>query len=81
MTTIHFLGLFTVVVPPSIILVIKAILIIVLPVISWMWFSIVAVVFSLNRFRQIYVRFQKWIDLIFGTLMITLGLKLMFSSK
>jgi threonine/homoserine/homoserine lactone efflux protein len=81
MATVHFLGLFTTVIPPNTTMAVKVSLIIVLPTISWMWFSIVAVSFSLSRFRRIYIRFQRWINLIFATMMISLGLKLVMLNK
>ena len=81
MATIHFLRLFTTVIPLSTPMMVKATLIIVLLVISWLWFSIVAVSFSLNRFRKIYVRFQRWIDVMFGSLMIRLGFRLVLSNN
>jgi threonine/homoserine/homoserine lactone efflux protein len=81
MAAFHFLGLFTTVIPSSTPMIIKVTLIIILPVISWLWFSIVALSFSLKRFRYIYIRFQRWIDAIFGLLMISLGFRIGLETK
>lgn len=78
---LYFFALFTSIISVSTPLAIKLTLVLLLPVISWLWYSLVAMSFSLRPFKQGYSRFYGWIETIFGALLIGLGLKIAFSSK
>ncbi len=73
---IYFFALFTTIITPDTPLTIKLLLLVLLPVVSWVWYSLVALSFSLPQFRQGYNRFYSWIETSFGLLLIGLGLKI-----
>ena len=70
---IYFFTIFTTVLSPDTSTFIKVIVVILLPLLSWTWYTLVASFFSLRQFRQLYARFQRGVNLAFGTIMITLG--------
>ncbi len=78
---IYFLALFTSVISPDTPLIAKLIIIVFTPCLSWCWYMIVATFFSLNHFRQLYTRFQRPVNRLFGGLMMTLGIGIAFSTR
>ena len=76
----HFIGLFTVFIPTDTPIIVKIIIIIILPAISFVWFSITAVAFSSGKIRKVFDRFQYLIDASFGIIMITLGLRVVYKT-
>lgn len=78
---VYFLALFTTVISPTTPFIVKAVLVILMPLLSWVWYSIVAISFSRPQFRRLYSRFQRGVDVTFGTLMVALGLKIAFSRQ
>jgi RhtB (resistance to homoserine/threonine) family protein len=80
-SALYFFALFTSVISANTPFVVKVILVVLLPIISWLWYSIVAMSFSLRHFKQWYHRFYSWVEAIFGVLLIGLGLKIALSHK
>lgn len=78
---LYFLALFTTVISVSTPLAVKLTLVMLLPVISWLWYSLVAMSFSLRQVKQWYSRFYGWIETVFGVLLIGLGLKVALSAR
>jgi RhtB (resistance to homoserine/threonine) family protein len=80
-SVIYFFALFTSVISADTPLAVKLTLVILLPVISWLWYSLVALSFSLGPLKQWYNRFYRWVETIFGLLLVGLGLKIALSHK
>lgn len=80
-SALYFLALFTTVISASTPLPIKLTLVVLLPIISWLWYSLVAMSFSLRHFKEWYRRGYRWIETAFGVLLIGLGLKIVLSQK
>lgn len=80
-SAIYFFALFTSVISADTPLAIKLTLAVLLPVISWLWYSLVALSFSLGPLKQWYNRFYTGIETTFGLLLIGLGLKIALSHK
>lgn len=80
-SAIYFFALFTSVISADTPLAVKLTLVILLPVISWLWYSLVALSFSLGPLKQWYSRFYRWVETTFGLLLIGLGLKIALSPK
>ena len=78
---IFFLALFTSVISPDTPLIAKLMIIVVTPCLSWCWYMIVATFFSLNQFQRLYARFQRPVNRLFGSLMITLGISIALSTQ
>ncbi len=45
------------------------------------WYAIVALTLSANRSREAYLRYKSWVDRVAGGVMISLGLRLIFSAR
>jgi RhtB (resistance to homoserine/threonine) family protein len=80
-SALYFLALFTSIISTDTPLTLKLIVILLLPLISWLWYSLVAVSFSFQPIKQWYSRFYSWIERVFGILLIGLGLKIALSAK
>lgn len=80
-SALYFLALFTSILPTDIPLTFKLTLFLLLPLISWLWYSLVAMSFSLGPIKQGYSRFYGWVETIFGMLLIGLGFKIALSAK
>ena len=78
---VYYLALFTTIVPPDTTLAAKLIMIVLLPLISGTWHSFVVVSLGNKQARQFYSNFQKWINTVFGSLMIFIGLKIALSER
>jgi threonine/homoserine/homoserine lactone efflux protein len=78
---IYFLALFTVVLSPdlpTLTLVAYGAWIMIL---QWMWFSLVATVFTHRAIRERLLRVRHWIDRAFGAVLIALGIRVLLSAK
>jgi threonine/homoserine/homoserine lactone efflux protein len=71
---VYFLALFTSVVLPDTPLPVRATLVFVLPLVSWLWYSCVAMSFSTAVTHRLYARIGPWVDVGFGASMIAVGL-------
>jgi threonine/homoserine/homoserine lactone efflux protein len=80
-SAIYFFALFTSIISANTPLALKLTLLVLLPIISWLWYSLVALSFSLGLFKQWYNRFYSWVEITFGLLLIGLGLKIALSYK
>ncbi len=78
---IYFLALFTVVLSPDLpapTLVAYGAWIMVL---QWLWFSLVATVFTHRAIRERLLGMRHWIDRAFGAVLIALGIRVLLSAK
>ncbi len=78
---IYFLALFTVVLSPDLptpTLVAYGVWIMVL---QWLWFSLVALLFTHRRVRERLLRLRHWIDRAFGVAMIALGTRVLATAR
>jgi len=78
---IYFLALFTVVLSPdlpSLTLIAYGAWIMVL---QWLWFSLVATVFTHRAIRDRLLGVRHWIDRAFGAVLIALGIRVLLSAK
>ncbi len=78
---IYFLALFTVVLSPDLpapTLIAYGAWIMVL---QWLWFSLVATVFTHRAVRERLLGMRHWIDRAFGAVLIALGIRVLLSSK
>lgn len=73
---IYYLALFTSVIAPDTPLLAKVLLALVLPLISWCGYTVIAAFFSIRKFQALYTRFQRKANVTFGVLMIGLGLRI-----
>jgi RhtB (resistance to homoserine/threonine) family protein len=78
---LYFFALFTTVISANTPLTIKVTLVVLLPLISWLWYSLVALSFSLQPFKQWYNSIYGWVEIVFGLLLIGLGAKIALSSR
>ncbi len=78
---LYWLAIFTTVISATTPLAIKVTLAVLLPLISWLWYSLVALSFSLQPFKHWYGRFYSWVETIFGVVLIGLGVKIALSYK
>jgi RhtB (resistance to homoserine/threonine) family protein len=78
---IYFLALFTVVLSPDL----PALTLLAygawIMVLQWLWFSLVATVFTHRAIRERLVGVRHWIDRAFGAVLIALGVRVLLSSK
>lgn len=73
---IYYFSLFAGLLGPNLTPTVKVAVVLLLPAISWGWYSLVVVSFSLPPFRLGYLRVQRWVDLAFGLLMIALAVEI-----
>lgn len=74
--TLFFLGLFTFVVKPHTPVFVIAILALIMVITAIGWFTIVAIFFTQKRIQQIFSRIEKYFNIVFGGLLIILGVKI-----
>jgi threonine/homoserine/homoserine lactone efflux protein len=70
---VYFLVFFTSVVPPSVPLMSRLILLVVMPAITFGWYSMVSAAFSGDRARTWYARARRPLEFVFGVLLIVIG--------
>jgi threonine/homoserine/homoserine lactone efflux protein len=73
---IYFLALFSTIISPDTPFAIKLIIVILLPAISFFWHLSVANLFSFAKFKKQYQAHYLKVELIFGVLMVALGIKI-----
>lgn len=78
--TLFFVALFSVVISPGTPLTIQAGYGVYMALATGVWFSLVAVFFTLPRVRQAFGRFGHWLDRIMGSLLLLLAAELLFST-
>jgi threonine efflux protein len=78
---IYFLALFTVVLSPDL----PALTLVAygawIMVLQWLWFSLVATVFTHRRVRERLLGVRHWIDRAFGAVLIALGVRVLLSAR
>lgn len=77
----YFMLLFTTFVPANITTEVRLSLLVVIPTISLIWYSIIAWTFSNHHIRGFYRRIERGINIVFGGLWILLGIKLATSTR
>lgn len=73
----YFLALFTTVLGPQTPDQVKWLLLMELPLISFVFYALAALV--LSRFRGVYARMVRGVDAVFGTVMLAVGLRIFFA--
>lgn len=76
---LFFPALFTQVLSPDLPVSVQALFGVSCVLMTWGWFSLVAVFLTNQRFQAVFMGFSQWIDRICGGLMIGLGVKLVLS--
>jgi RhtB (resistance to homoserine/threonine) family protein len=79
--TLFFLGLFTFVIRPGTPIYVLIILTIIVILTAIIWFTIVSVFFTQKKIKDAFFRFERKINLVFGGLLILLGLKIAFTTR
>lgn len=77
--TLFFLSLFTFVIRPETPNHIMILLGVIMMVNTAIWFSLVAVFFTQKRIQRFYNQFQRIFNRIFGSILIAIGIKIIFS--
>jgi threonine/homoserine/homoserine lactone efflux protein len=76
---LYFLALFTAVLPPDLPKTTLAIYGAWLVVLQWLWFTVVALLFTHPRVRSSLMSARVWIERVFGVAMIAIALRLIWS--
>ena len=79
--TIFFLSLFTLVISPDTPGTVMGIMSAFMVISTIAWFSLVAIMLTQPRIREIYERFQGFLGKTFGTLLVVLGVKVALSEQ
>ncbi len=79
--TLYFLSVFTLAIGPETPLWVLTSLTILIFVITFVWFSLVAVCMTTPAVRSIFLRFSQWVDRTLGSVLVLLGLKLLTTTK
>jgi RhtB (resistance to homoserine/threonine) family protein len=74
---LYFLSLFTTVIPTTAQLYEKALMALLIISITFSWYTLVAMTFSIERVRAMYARAERWINIPVGLLWFGLALKLL----
>ena len=72
----YFTAVFATLLPAHIELVEAALLLGMVFMVEFVWYSLVSVGFSRPRVQSVYLRLKGWIDRLFGTILVALGIKL-----
>ena len=78
---LYFLAFFTTIVSASTPLAAKVGIVLVLPAISFTWYSMISTVFSRAAARRVYARFSRLINATFGGLLVALGVTVALSRR
>jgi threonine efflux protein len=73
---VYFLALFSTVISPNTPFAINLIIVILLPAISFSWHLLVSSLFSFRKFKGLYEANFRKVELVFGVLMIALGIRI-----
>jgi RhtB (resistance to homoserine/threonine) family protein len=76
--SLYFLGLFTTLISPNTAAWQVSILCAIMVLITIVWFSVVAVIFTNGHIRKLYLKRQIWINRILAVLLIVLAIKVLF---
>lgn len=76
--SLYFLGLFTTLISPDTAAWQVSILCAIMVLITIVWFSVVAVIFTNGHIRKLYLKRQIWINRILAVLLIVLAIKVLF---
>lgn len=76
---VYFLALFSTIISPDTPFAIKLIIVILLPAISFFWHLLVSNLFSFEKFKNLYETNYRKVELVFGILMLALGIKIAIS--
>lgn len=77
----YFMFLFTTFLPANISLELKVVVILMIPMISLTWYSILALTFSNHTVRGCYQKIERWINYVFGAVWILLGFRLVTTTQ
>ncbi len=77
--TLFFLSLFTFVIGPKVPTSIAMFLGVLMMINTTIWFSLVALFFTQSKIRALFDRYQKTFNVIFGLLLITIAIKIVFT--
>lgn len=77
--TLFFLSLFTFVIGPNVPTSIAMFLGVLMMINTAIWFSLVALFFTQTKIRALFDRYQKTFNVIFGLLLITIAIKIVFT--
>lgn len=77
----YFMFLFTTFMPATIHTELKLIIILMIPTISFLWYTILALTFSHSLVQQVYQQIERWMNYIFGTVWILLGIRLVTTTQ
>lgn len=80
-TAVVYGSVFAALLPPDMTMSATAVLLPLIFAIEAGWYSAVALVFSSSRPRLAYLRFKKWVDRAAGSVMATLGLRLIIEAR
>ncbi|MEO9824831.1 MAG: LysE family transporter [Paracoccaceae bacterium] len=72
----YFTAVFATLLPANITLLEAALLLAMIFLIEFVWYSLVTLGFSRPKVQSIYLRLKTWIDRAFGTILVALGIKL-----
>lgn len=79
--TLFFLSLFTVIIDPGTPLVVQAFYGVYMAVATWLWFSLVSMLFGQRKVRELFGRLGHWFERLMGVSLLLLGLKLAVTSQ
>jgi RhtB (resistance to homoserine/threonine) family protein len=79
--TLYFLSLFTLVLHPETPFTLMLLLVGIMLAIMFIWFSFVAIFFTLPSVQKLYKKSEALFQKIFGTLLVLLGIKVVFSKN
>lgn len=78
---VYLLAFFTTIISADTGVGVKVTLLFLMPTITFGWYSIMAWLFSHPVLRRRYVRFERWVHVVFGALLIVLGVGVALSSR
>lgn len=78
---VYLLAFFTTLISADTSLAIKLTLLFLMPTITFSWYSLMAWLFSHSVLRRRYARFEPWAHLVFGVLLVGLGVGVALSSR
>jgi RhtB (resistance to homoserine/threonine) family protein len=78
---LYFLAFFTTIVSASTAIAAKVGIVLILPAISFTWYSMISTIFSRVTARRVYARFSRMINATFGGLLVALGVTVALSRR
>jgi len=80
-TAMFITSLFASILPKEPTMLIGILIIVIMVVISLIWYSLVVLIFSSNKFSRYYSQVEKWLEGIAGLIFLAFGVKLVFGNK